>query len=107
PTCLVALARYRFLRTLRGRPDEVALLPGELADSEKEAVRQAIKDVAPVVTAVRAQRRVLTGVEASAVCLAMEFAHILGDRAEAAALADLLWSRIPLPLNYAFAVIRK
>lgn len=107
PVCLVALARHRFLHALRNRPARTAVLPGELNAAEQEGTRRAVEDVAPLVAAVKAQRRVLTGVDASAVSLAMEFAHFLGDRDKAAALANLLWARTPLPLNYAFAVIRK
>jgi len=107
PISLVALAHHRFLHGLAGRSERSFALPGELSLVEQENTRRAWADVSPLVAAVKAQRRVLTGIEASAVALAMEFAHALGKRDEAAELAELLWARKPLPISYALAAIRK
>jgi tetratricopeptide (TPR) repeat protein len=69
-------------------------------------VRKALGDLKPIVSVVELQRRILTGVEADAVVLAMEFSHILGDRDQYREYANLLWERTPLPINYAYAVTR-
>ncbi len=105
--CLIALAKHRFLHALKSRDKQVPVLSGELTPTEQKHTRLAKKDLEPLVATVRAQKRILTGIDASAVALAMEFEYYLGAHDEAAALADLLWARKPLPLNYAFAAIRK
>lgn len=106
PACLVARAKGRHIHSVGNRPPK-PVLPGELDPKDASVLRDALNDLEPVVATVRAQRRVLTGVEVSAVALAMEFTNFLGDRDEYARLADLLWVRTPIPLHYVFAVIRK
>lgn len=104
---VVALARGRYLNTLRESGAGKAILPGELSTSLEAGVRASLVDLTPLVTAVRAARTIRNGIEASAICLAMEFTYVLGDREEYRQLAELLWDRKPLPLHYAYAVIRK
>jgi tetratricopeptide (TPR) repeat protein len=106
PSCLIALATHRCMRVIRGL-EAKPILPGELSAEDASCVRECLDDLSPIVTTVKAQQRILTGIEATAVSQAMEFCYLLGEREEYRSLADLLWKRHPIPLDYARAVLRK
>lgn len=103
---VVALSRGRFTYVMKGKGDGELFLPGELNPEQEDGVKAALSDLTPVIAMVKAVKLVRNGIEAAAISLAMEYTYILQDRAENSHLAELLWQRKPLPIQYAYAVIR-
>ena len=106
PSSLIALARGRSVRALRGRAENVPTLPGEFTPEESAGVRAALADLAPLVNALRSTHRITSGNEATAIALAMEFHYWLGELEEYRNLSDLLWTWRPIPIQFAVAVLR-
>lgn len=106
-SCVVALGAHYFLYIFRNLTPTQSVLPENLNEAEKAGVKEALSQVSLVSDAAKIQKRVLTGIETAAISLAMEFHHLLGEHNEYRELSELVWNRSPLPLPYAFAVLRK
>jgi tetratricopeptide (TPR) repeat protein len=105
-SAVVAKSRGRYIRAW---PQERAApaLPGELEPEVRDGVAAALDELSPILTAIRATNLIQNGHEATAVALALEYTYALNLRNENTSLAELLWNRTPIPLNYAYAVLRK
>lgn len=104
--CLIAFARSRFLRAVSALPQEKQYTPGALGPGLLSEFREALVDLRPLLSSIQAAMRIRSGVEADAVALGTELHFWLGELQEYAALASILIQWSPIPLAFAFAVVR-
>jgi len=103
--CVVRLANALLARSL-ARQDEGAIVhPQDLSEEEREGVHGVLATLGPVLNPIVAAGQISSELDLAAIRLAWQANHLLGCREDVAHLAQLMYTRRPVPLEVARSVV--
>lgn len=105
PQCVVHLADALFVRSLAGQGKGKNIQPHDLSEEERISIRAILETLQPVLDPIVAAGQIDSGLSESAVKIAFSINHLLGKREDAIKLAQLMYTRRPIPLDVARSVI--
>ncbi len=105
PQCVVRLADALLVRSLIGHEKGKNIQPHDLSEKERNSIRAVLETLHPVLDPIVATGQINSGLSATAVKIAFRVNHLLGKREDAAKLAQLMYTRRPIPVDVARSVI--
>ncbi len=105
PQCVVRLADVLLARALANQKSGRNILPQDLSIGERTKVREVLDILRPVLEPIVAARSVESELDTTAVKIAWQAHHLLGQHEDVAALAQLMYRRRPVPKDVARSVM--